>query len=579
MAAPGTYVNWHDLSEINNNVVADVVDDSPLFCQVFSADKGTEELTIISGSDNFDAMYGNMSFARHGQSAIQAKAIIDAGGRLFCKRIVAEDSTLANLVVTATVTGSDGSATIKYETQSVSGCKSYKEVEERASALLDDNAGVYPLMFFTDNGRGVSSKSVRITPDYQTSKTIGKTFYTLVIYEGNDVIERNAISLDPTVIYQANAYRLDESVGVQVKGLVDDAVYELFVHKIATALNKSADEIRNNDLLYGYTYKGSEHAGLSIDSTSVDLDATTGVALAEGTNGEFGDAPVDTAAWEAQLNKVFTGEFDNRIFDVDQYKFAAIVDADYPRSTKKAIFDLVEFRQDFVYFRDYGTKDLNSFLEIKAAHDGFIDERSRFVADYFTTYQIKEPTTRKNITVTMLYDLAIDLVDHVAGGAFNPVAGSINGFILPNAIEGTINFTPINTPSINQKEAVDELRVNYAIFEGRDCVVQSSYTSQDRYTQLSYVNNVLAIQTVMRDVRNTCPKQRYALSTTGDLQAYADAVNEVLSDYTTNFDLLEFEYTSDPLKESQKIFYASIRFAFLNWAQTEVFDIYAVNND
>jgi Holliday junction resolvasome RuvABC endonuclease subunit len=67
--------------------------------------------------------------------------------------------------------------------------------------------------------------------------------------------------------------------------------------------------------------------------------------------------------------------------------------------------------------------------------------------------------------------------------------------------------------------------------------------------------------------------------TTGlSLQNYADAVTKVLEDYQNNFSTLEFIYTEDNVKAAQKIFYASIQFAFLNWAQTEIFDIYAIND-
>ena len=69
------------------------------------------------------------------------------------------------------------------------------------------------------------------------------------------------------------------------------------------------------------------------------------------------------------------------------------------------------------------------------------------------------------------------------------------------------------------------------------------------------------------------------MSTTNDLSNYAKAVSDVLSNFVTNFAVLNFVYTQDPLRASQKIFYASIEFAFLNWAQTEIFDVYAINND
>ena len=76
---PDTIFNWHDNSGIDNTSTSVSNDSAPLLMQVFSADKGTEDLIEISGSD-FDAMYGTMSFARHGQSAIQAGASHDCVG-------------------------------------------------------------------------------------------------------------------------------------------------------------------------------------------------------------------------------------------------------------------------------------------------------------------------------------------------------------------------------------------------------------------------------------------------------------------------------------------------------------------
>ena len=62
------------------------------------------------------------------------------------------------------------------------------------------------------------------------------------------------------------------------------------------------------------------------------------------------------------------------------------------------------------------------------------------------------------------------------------------------------------------------------------------------------------------------------------MSEYASAVSRVLQSYNNYFETLEFQYTQDPLRSIQKIFYASINFAFNNWAQTEVFDLYALSN-
>lgn len=574
---PGTQINWHDNSVIDTNNTIEVANDAPLFMQVFSADKGTEDIVEISGS-NFDAMYGTMSFDKHGQSAIQAKNIIDAGGRLLAKRVVAKDSTLANVVLCAVVKSAGSGVSVKWESKSIENVKTFAEVKAAAEDMYDEAEGVYPLIICTDNGRGVSKKAIRLNPDYATSKTIGKTLYSLVIYEGTTIIEQTTVSFDPTVIYNNNAYRLDEYTNTQVSGKILDDIFELYAAKIADEVGQDIDVIRTYDIIYGYTNRGSVLEGFALAEDSIDLDSATGITLEKGSNGNFGNAPAGTQAWADEIKEVFTGAFSDEIWDVDTYKIAAVVDANYPDDVKKAIYDFVTFRKDCVFLRDFGIDNVDTFLGIKARYEDFVDQRNRFVSDYCTTYLVQDPTTRKNIKVTMTYDFAAVLVNHIINNPYAPVAGVVNGFILPNAIKGSINFTPVNTPSVNQKEAMDEIKVNYAIFEDDNCVVQSCYTSQEKYTQLSYLNNILAIQRVLRAVRTACPKQRYSLSTGSDLTSYANAVNNVLANYTSNFSTLNFKYTQDDLKTSQKIFYASIEFAFLNWAQTEIFDIYAINN-
>lgn len=573
---PDTIFNWHDQSEILRQEQTVVVDDAPLFMQVFSADKGTEDLVEISG-DDFTAMYGTMSFMRHGQSAIQAKRIIDAGGRLYAKRVVAKDSTLANVVLCANVTSGDDGVTVKWTSQSITGCATFDDVVKAAEALYVENS-VYPLFIYTDNGRGISNKSIRLNPDYNTSKTIGATLYTLIVYEGSKIIEQTTISLDPSVIYANVAYHLDRYTNVQISGLVSEDIYEYYLAFLADAIAIEPEVLRTYDLVYGYTNAGSTLEGFTVDQESVDLDAENGIVLSEGSNGAFGDVPVGTEAWAEAIADVFYGNFSDEVWDVDAHKIALVCDANYPDSVKKAIFEFVDFRKDCCYLRDYGV-GLKTFIEISAAHDKYIDQHNYFTADYASSYLVKDPETKKNIEVTMLYDMAPLMVAHIAKNPYAPMAGTANGFILSEAIKGTVNFTPVNTKKINYKAAIDELRVNYCVFEDDNCVAQLCYSCNPKYTQLSFINNVIAIQRVLRAVRTACPKQRYTLSTTNDLTNYAKAVNDVLSNFVTNFAVLNFVYTQDPLKASQKIFYASIEFAFLNWAQTEIFDVYAINND
>lgn len=602
----GTQFNWYNQSEFKTENDLSSVDNKPLFMVVSSFDKGPEELMEIYGS-NFSNLFGTMSFERHGQNAIQAQRIINAGGKLLLKRVCATDATLANLVLCAKVTSTqtqktnsageklflDGSgeetttdtgnpvyvknATIKWESSTIAGCKTYEDVVKKATELYDEEDKVYPLFIFTDNGRGVSNKAIRIIPDYNTSKGIGKMFYTVAIYEGTASIETQPITFDPTVIYSNTAYGLDKSTCVQVNGYIDEVIYDSFIAAVAEASDLDASVIKGYDLIYGYTVRGAVINGISIDAESIDLNSNYGIELKEGSNGVFGDKPVNTDAWVQAIVDVYEGKITDEIWDVDQHKVHAVCGANFPVKINEAIAAWASFRKDCVFFRDLGT-GLNSFSSIQSA---WIEQKTRnyFVADYGTSYQVKDPVTRRNIEVTMMYDFVECLVNHFDAGAFAPLAGTVNGFILKEAIKGTVNFTPIITPTVNQKQAMDDIRVNYAIFEDDQCVVQSVYSADPDYTQLSYVNNVLAIQEVARAVRTACPKNRFTFENTLDMANYAKSVNNVLVNFASNFEELAFEYTQDRLRASQKIFYASIRFKFGTWTQSEIFDLFALSND
>ena len=355
---------------------------------------------------------------------------------------------------------------------------------------------------------------------------------------------------------------------------------------------------------------GNEHNVKEFMNIDIDSEDLPEEIADEGNDYEaYRKLVFDIAA--VYMGKDTDGSDLDEIWDTDSHKIFAVCDANYHKLIKECISNFVLFRKDCIFLRDcnIGAYSVSEISEVYSkyilntsrikkfggpeGYPKFIEAtkvdpetvaitnlRSNFIADYGTTYEIIDPISKKNIEVTMLLDLAIRLTTmYIEQGPFAPLAGTYNGFRLGNAIEGTVNFVPIITPTTNQKQVIDDLRLNYAIFEDNgQCVVQSNYTSQDKNTQLSFINNVLAIQEVARVVRTVCPRNRFRLITGSDMSEYAAAVSRVLQGYNTYFETLEFTYTQDPLRSIQKIFYASINFSFNNWAQTEIFDLYALAN-
>lgn len=849
---PGTIVRWFDQSAINAPEVPEAVDDTPIFLQVSSFDKGPEDIRLISGNDFYNLYGSTMSFERHGQPAIQAANIINGGGRLLLKRLVADDATLANIIATATVTkhvnavladesttgaktveeilgketesteytsnleiisevGStagttkltvetvnghkyywkttnsdsalvlntpvtaeytewdgtsdiavadgtkiivveaveekivaagvitvvsaiahpnavstaiegvdalsvvsnegatvgttaltvtpakaegnvyayakttdvtlpsngdeytsevyanwtewdgtsdieleDGtqivlaefsvneedaeaithavvkaatvaavsklpadtrtaestalvvpsqnvytvtttSTSVKWNAVSVTNYKTMAEVVEYAKTLANDDGeavvtnnedgtttietGVtIPMFVITDNGRGDINKSVRFIADHRTSNGLKNMLYDVSIFEGTSLLENVSITMNPSAIINDTLYGMNEHSSVQTIMHSMEGAFDKYIGLLEEYSGLTKEQLLKCDLLFMTNNRAGAIQGITLDPDSIDFGSDMGVVLNGGSNGAFGDKPFGTEAWADAAVDVFKGNFDDIIFDLDTYHIAAAFDANYPERVKSALSALANFREDFVYFRDYGI-GRDTYNAIMTYQSQFAwEERTRYILDYYTTYEIYDPYTKIRERVTMMYDFANVMVAHFTKGAYLPMAGYANNIILDSAIEGTINFTPRITPTINQKELLDDARINYAIFEEGRCIVQSLYTSQLDYTQLSYGNNVLAIQEVIRAVRKSCPKNRFSFISGSDFSSYSDAVKEVLKLFQSNFEELNFVYTQDTVKAQQKIFYASIQFRFNNWAQTEVFDVYALPN-
>ena len=481
--------------------------------------------------------------------------------------------------------------TIKWTAVTVENALDENDVKEEAYALLDINdpvittsdsgveineASNYPLIAMTDNGRGVSNKSFRIVADYTTSKEMTNMFYNIQIIEGTNVIEKCIATLNPVGNYNGRNYGLSEDTSIQVRFFNVPTAFDKFLENVADITGIDENILIKYDLINAKNNRAEGLDSITLDPESIKLDTAYGIDLDKGTNGEFGDAPFGTTAWTDAIVKVYTGEFDDAIWDVDTYKIAAIFDANYPMEVKDAMAKFVTFREDCSFFRDFGL-EVSSYASIKAFNDSIPSEyKNRYICDYYTNYQVFDPETKRRIKVTMMYDFARAMVKHFANGCYRPLAGVANDMVLDNAIEGTINFTPRITPSVNQKALLDKARINYAIFENGVCVVQSTYTSQADYTQLSFANNVLAIQEVVRAVRTVCPRNRFTFVSGNDFSVYADAVNDVLQKFMSNFAELTFEYEQNDLQALQKIFYATIKFRFNNWAQTESFELYAL---
>ena len=616
MQYPGTVDNWIDQSGITAQQPQEVYP-RPLLLTAAAFDRGPEKITRVYGQTFYKLFGYYIDFEKYGQAAIQAANIINNGGELMLKRVVAEDATLANIVVCArvstdrvqktdsngnplyidpdtqkeTTNDGDGSfekaminvAKIKYELVTVTGKKTKAEIveEARRSFVQDEESQefVYPLFVIADNGRGESTKRFGVDPQYEIAKNQNFFIYRLK-YLGSEDLDAEQIyfALTPGVIYLEKSMDIGMSSSEMLQAdaeSLEDCV-DAFYAKVSEISGISIDELYSCDMLFCKNRKGQPIQGLSLDDSGQDLSISMGFALESGTNGAFGDKPIETPEYEQALIDFYTGVYDSDIYNLDMYKPDACIDANYPYAVKKAIYDLAMYRKDFFFFGDMGL-DVNTFTNAKEKMSSM--PRDKFTAWYPQSYQVINPFTRRRINVTITYSIARLVITHLNNNRNCPYCGILYGWTIPEAIEGTINFCPKITPAENQKTECDDLRINYASILNDTLTLETTYTSQENLTQLSFINNVIAIQKIVKDVRDNCPAFRYSFISTDDLSTYKSAVNNIISKYTKWFESLEFVYVQDDVMRANKIFEASLRVKHKDFVQAEILNIYTLGTD
>lgn len=615
MQYPGTIDNWYDQSGTSQSAPVEVAP-RPLMLTAAAFDRGPEKITKVYGTD-FYKLYGYfIDYDKYGQAAIQAANAIDNGAELMIKRVVAKDATLANIVVVAGVTtdrvqktDSEGNplyidpntqqettdpgtgndavminiAKIKYQLNTITGKKTLAEVvEEARRSFVEDEEGqtfTYPLFVTVDNGRGQSTKRFGIDPQYSISKNNNYMLYRFKYLGSEDFdAEQQYFALPPGVIYlrQSMDIGMASSNMLQCKcESIEDAI-DAFYNKLSEISGLSVSDLYKTDVLFCKDAKGEAVQGLSLDESSVDLSIQMGFGLESGSNGEFGDNPIETEAYETALVEFYNGTFDSDIYNLDMYKPDVCMDANYPIAVKNAIYELAKFRKDFYFFGDLGL-DVNTFTN--AMNKLYEIPRDKFTGWYGQSYQIINPFTKRRVDVTITYSLTRCVIEHLNNRRHTPYCGIMYGWTIPEAIEGTINFTPKITPKENQKTLCDDARLNYASILNDVLTVETEFTSQEEFTQLSFANNVIAIQKIIKDVRDNCPKFRYSFISTDDLASYKKSVTRIINKYTEWFESLEFVYVQDDIMKANKIFEASLKVKHKDFVQSEILNIYTLGTE
>lgn len=452
----------------------------------------------------------------------------------------------------------------------------------------------FPLFLVMDNGRGVSQKSITISLDSTLSRSAQSARYVIDIDENNNTLESIVFSLNPSEVEAGYNLFFDSVVkrtSKQVKCFGYEDQMQLFYAKVAAIAGLSETRLRESDIIGARTWKGEAFKTFEVlESTNdgvatVKLDSFAGHALVGGYNGDtFGTSPISnykgvtdsTSVYSTEMAKVYNGTFNDDIFDIDNNPIDIVVDANYPHIVKRAIENLCNFRQDVFFFRDMGTKGLTNILAIKNAKTLNTGGNTRYVATYCQYFDVFDPYTRKQITVTMGYAISRLICMHFANGRSLVCAGQNNGWVVPEIIEGTLSYVPKVTPAGDQVAEMDDLHINFGKYYNGIFSLASEYTSQDIYTQLSFANNVLAIQELIKQIRIACPKSRYKFITGTDFEDYKKDVQAVIDANANKFASIAIDFKTDSVYAANKIVYAVIQVSFRDFAQAEIFRIVAI---
>lgn len=617
---PSTNDYWYDQTF---QTVPEVVDnvDRPLFMAMFSSNKGPVGWRKIHGEDFFKLYGADISFEKHGQPLLQAAYIIANGGELLCNRLVADDSSVANTIILATVkqnktqksngtgdplyidnktgqetlnaTDEDGTpnevayintATIKWSAKTVSDVTDYEgDILPKLPAEVAENDETmeytYPIFTVTDIGPGASTKRFRIDTNYTLSRSMGFAIHQL-IYCGsqNFDYEYANFSSIPGMTYNGKSL----SAQVVSNDLIQLRCYECedginkLIERLTAITGVSESTLMTYDLLFANDIRGKSLSLIDIDPDGLDLSAEIGIPLSSGSDGEFGDSPFGTTAYENAMIKALDEYVNPEIYDLDRYQIDACVDANYPKSVKKLLVDLAAFRKDFFYFADYGTKcnSVDAVIDYKTELPTGENDH-RFSAWYYQHGHIVDPYTSKFVDVTLTYGIARVLCIHLSGSQHKPVCGIVNGFTFPEFID--INHIPVKTRTVNQKEMLIEMQVNYASMINDVLTLETEYTAQGALSALSYINNVTALQTIIKDIRQNCPKFRYSFTVTGDVNVYEKNVNDILKKYKSDYKELAVEFGQDELMKQNKLFEVNLKVVHADFYQAERINVYTMS--
>ena len=528
----------------------------------------------------------------------------------------------------------DGTASTLTITPAVKNASTTSQLKKAIDLIT--TAYIFPLFTIFDNGRGNSTKSIAVSFDSASSKTLNQAIYTLKIidYKTNKSLESIAFTINPYAKNNSTGYTFDIESGTNFKSnQISTKMYYDSYDKFIKFLNDNfIDEniFNNYDCLFGHDIRGTQLTNNQIgkenicvgssDANNLDtINPSSTIAYYYYNNiartrsgisekllfGSDGEELESHDTYNIQYKNFFSGKFDYDVFNVDTLFPNFIFDANYDDDTKLEIQKLAAFRGDLIAYLDMGTDGLTNASTIVSKIPMYDSEtNTKYIRDMHCAVtsiygDIRDPYTNKQITVTGTYQLSNAMINHYINAFGKPFCGKGNGITFSNYIQGTVNYIPKVYPNykntseflnginntyitddsvvVNEKQTFCDAHVNYGSYYNGLFTMDTEYTLNRTESEFSYINNVMLVNDLIQEIRKSCPSARYNFIDEEDLEVYEKAVTTVINAKRSKFASIKFKYVQDENSINNKIFYAALEIVFRPFAQAEIFTITALN--
>lgn len=569
-----------------------------VYLQPFISSKGEDGvLRDFDNYEDFIAEFGTPRFSAHGQAYYQAAALLQSRNAIVKgMRLTATNAVYANIMVCLeikkgstqktdakgnlvyldsngeeTLDASSGiMATVATATVGLtlkklkpSGNRISVKQQILAAFTSDESTGTYcvPLFLLKAKGKGgygngykfrliSTPKSDKFTNfrNYGLSLTYTESGVTTTVFNNrpitlcdNAINKNNGLSL--------NIEDVLNNKELPIEAIVHENMFNFAINILDDVLQRTLGESYDRqavDLINFLDANGDLYEGITIDPTSVDLSLSTGIAFKNGSDGDFDETNTNREnAINKRLIEFYSGQIDNTILYSTEHQWRIALDANYPQEVKESMVKLVNERKDFVAILDLTI--LTKEAEVGSLVNSIMSYDNKLIYINTQNYSTFDPYTGKNIQVTANYLWAKLFPLHVANFGYHVPFAGVNAPLDAYINEGSLQ------PLITDKSfCYDDLRSNYIHKEAGKLVFGTNCTTQQKESELLYLNNVLVFLAIQEDIKELGSQFRWQFSgTDNDYTTLNKVAKAKLNKYLDQM-IKEGDITIEPSLEKKR---------------------------